>query len=197
MASHEIDPVADQAGRPLRADARRNRTRILEAAEAVFAAKGRAASTEEIAQLAGVGIGTVFRHFPTKEELLRAITGAQAAQMAADIEKLRGGGDPATAFFAFFTGTAERAARTKTVIDLLAEAGIDVSVTKPVHVLRKAIAELLTNAQRAGAVREDVGVAEVIALLVGVCQAIVHTPWDPDVRNRTLAIVFDGLRPKR
>src|SRR3989442_539577 len=57
----------------MRADARRNRARVLEAAEAVFAASGTAASTEEIARRAGVGIGTVFRHFPTKEALLEAI----------------------------------------------------------------------------------------------------------------------------
>jgi AcrR family transcriptional regulator len=192
MASYETAP----AGRPLRADARRNRTRILEAAEAVFAAKGTAASTEEIAQRAGVGIGTVFRHFPTKEALLQAIIGAQAARLADDIAALLSGGDPATAFFAFFTGMTERAARTKTVIDLLADAGIGISVAKPVHLLRQAIEDLLVNAQDAGAVRKDVSTPEVIALLVGVCQATLHTRWDRDVRDRTLAIVFDGLRPR-
>ncbi|WP_395110743.1 TetR/AcrR family transcriptional regulator [Actinomadura sp. SCN-SB] len=200
MASYEPAPAGrpqpTPAGRPLRADARRNRTRILEAAEAVFAAKGSAASTEEIAQQAGVGIGTVFRHFPTKEALLQAIIGAQAARLADDIEGLLRGGDPATALFTFFTGMTERAARTKTVIDLLAEAGIDISVSKPVHGLRRAIEDLLTNAQDAGTVRKDVSAPEVIALLVGVCQATVHTAWDRDVMNRTLAIVFDGLRPR-
>lgn len=192
MAPFEPAPEA----RPLRADARRNRARILEAAESVFAAKGRAASTEEIAQQAGVGIGTVFRHFPTKEALLRAITGAQAAQMAQDVEELLTGGDPATAFFTFFTGVTDRAARAKTVIDLLAEAGIDVTVAKPVHALRQAVEQLLVNAQDAGTVRKDVSAPEVIALMVGVCQATVHTAWDPEVRDRTLAIVFDGLRPR-
>jgi AcrR family transcriptional regulator len=197
MASYDPAPAgAGRNTRPLRADARRNRTRILEAAEAVFAAKGTAASTEEIAQQAGVGIGTVFRHFPTKEALLQAIVGSQAAQLADDIEKLLRGGDPATALFAFFTGMTERAARTKPVIDLLAEAGIDISVAKPVHILRRAIEDLLTNAQNAGTVRKDVRAPEVIALLVGVCQATVHTAWNADVRNRTLAIVFDGLRPR-
>ena len=62
-----------RAAKPLRADARRNQARVLAAAEAVFAAKGTAASTEEIARQAGVGIGTVFRHFPTKQALLEAV----------------------------------------------------------------------------------------------------------------------------
>src|SRR3982074_1256888 len=71
-------PFAAEAGdpagaKPLRADARRNRARILDAAEVVFSEKGASASTEEVASRAGVAIGTVFRHFPTKKDLLRAI----------------------------------------------------------------------------------------------------------------------------
>jgi AcrR family transcriptional regulator len=183
------------AGRSLRADARRNRTRILESAEAVFAAKGPAASTEEIARRAGVGVGTVFRHFPTKEALLQAIIGELAARLAEDTESLARHGDPATAFFTFFTRMVDRSSRTKTVVDLLAEAGIAVTVAKPVHLLRQSIEDLLSNAQRAGTVRADVRAPEVIALLTGVCQATLHTGWDPELRDRALGIVFDGLRP--
>ncbi|GAA3987036.1 TetR/AcrR family transcriptional regulator [Actinomadura viridis] len=186
-----------RAGKGLRADAQRNRARILEAAEAVFAAKGPAASTEEIALRAGVGIGTVFRHFPTKEALLQAIIGRLADRLAEDTASLAEGGDPGTAFFTFFAGMVERAARTKTVIDLLAEAGIAITVAKPIRMLRESIEDLLTNAQHAGTVRRDVRVTEVIALLIGVCQAALHTAWDPGLRERTLAIVFDGLRPAR
>jgi AcrR family transcriptional regulator len=198
MPSYKRAPAGPQAsaleGRSLRADAQRNRRRILEAAETVFAAKGPAASTEEIAQTAGVGIGTVFRHFPTKEELLRAIIEKVATRLAEDTERLLIEGDPATAFYAFFTRMVEESAQKKTVVDLLAEAGVDITVAKPLHVLRQAVQDLLANAQRAGTVREDVGVPEAMALLVGVCQAALHTAWEPDVRARTLEIVFDGLR---
>ncbi|MFB4315522.1 TetR/AcrR family transcriptional regulator [Actinomadura sp. 21ATH] len=185
------------AGRSLRSDARRNRARILAAAEQVFAAKGPAASTEEIARRAGVGVGTVFRHFPTKEALLQAILGDLAARLAADTESLARDGDPATAFFTFFTSMVERSTSTKTVIDLLAEADIPITLAKPVETLRRTIEDLLEGAQRAGSVRADVRSAEVIALLIGVCQAALYADWAPDLQDRTLAIVFDGLRPSR
>jgi AcrR family transcriptional regulator len=179
-------------GRPLRADAQRNRARILEAAEEVFSAKGAAASTEEIAQRAGVGIGTVFRHFPTKEALLQAIIGALAQRLTAETEALAAEGDPA-AFFTFFTRFVEQATRKKTLVDLLAEAGIGITVAKPVLALRLTIQTLLENAQQAGTVRADVRVPEVMALLIGACQASLHTPWDAELQKRTLAIIFDGL----
>ncbi|WP_158581729.1 TetR/AcrR family transcriptional regulator [Actinomadura spongiicola] len=183
-------------GRALRADARRNRARILQTAEAVFAAKGSAASTEEIAHKAGVGHGTVFRHFPTKEALLQAILEALADRLAEETRALVETGDPATAFFQFFTRMVEQSAEKKTVVDLLADAGIDVTAAKPIHALRQAIEELLANAQRAGTVREDVRVPEAMALIIGVCQASLHTSWGPDLQARTLAVVFDGLRPR-
>jgi len=198
MPNDQRVPEPDGVGEParaLRADAQRNRTRILEAAEAVFAAKGPSASTEEIAQKAGVGIGTVFRHFPTKESLLKAITHAVALRLAEETRALATEGDPATVLFTFFTRMVEQVAEKKTVVDLLAQAGIPVTVAKPVLALREAVEVLVAKAQQAGAVRADVGVPEVMALLIGLCQASLHTRWEPDLRDRTLAIVFAGLRP--
>ncbi|WP_169983050.1 TetR/AcrR family transcriptional regulator [Microbispora sp. H10836] len=198
MPNDQRVPEPDASAGPvraLRADAQRNRTRILEAAEAVFAAKGPSASTEEIAQKAGVGIGTVFRHFPTKESLLKAIMHAIAVRLTEETRALAAEGDPATAFFTFFTRTVEQAAEQKTVVDLLAQAGIPVTVAKPVLALREAVEVLVGRAQQAGAVRPDVRAPEVMALLIGLCQASLHTRWEPDLRARTLAIVFAGLRP--
>lgn len=199
MPAQKRSPVGSggtqDAARPLRADAQRNRARILETAEAVFAVKGPSASTEEIAQKAGVGVGTIFRHFPTKEALLQAIIEALAIRLTEETRRLVVEGDPATAFFTFFQRMAREATEKKTVVDLLAEAGIAITVAKPIHVLRQTIEELLANAQRAGTIREDVHAAEVIALLVGICQAGLHTTWEPELQDRTLAIVFDGLRP--
>jgi len=186
----------DAASQGLRADARRNRARILTAAEAVFAEKGAAASTEEVARRAGVAVGTVFRHFPTKEALLQAIVGDLVARLADEVDALVAHGDPGTALFGFFTSMVEQAAAKKTVVDLLAAAGIDLPVSKPVQALRQSIEALLTRAQQAGAVRADAGVAEVLALLTATCQAAVQAGWDPELQHRTLAIVFDGLRPR-
>lgn len=194
MPSDKRVPEAGPA-RALRADAQRNRARILEAAEAVFAAKGPSASTEEIAQRAGVGIGTVFRHFPTKESLLKAIMHELAARLAEETRTLVAQGDPATALFTFFTHMVEQAAEKKTVVDLLAEAGIAVTVATPVLALREAVEVLVGKAQQAGTVRADVRVPEVMALLIGLCQASLQTRWEADLRARTLAIVFAGLGP--
>ncbi|MEU6415642.1 TetR/AcrR family transcriptional regulator [Microbispora sp. NPDC046933] len=181
--------------RSLRSDAQRNRLRILEAAEVVFAMKGPSASTEEIAQRAGVGIGTLFRHFPTKKALLQAILKELAVRIATETEELVRSGEPASAFYEFFSRMVGQATKQKTVVGLLAEAGIAVSVAKPVNALRDAVEALLAGAQRAGKVRQDVGVAEVLALLTGVCQASMHADWSEELQDRTLAVVFDGLRP--
>lgn len=182
--------------KPLRADARRNRERILDVAEAVFDAKGTRASTEDVASGAGVGIGTVFRHFPTKTDLLKAIIGRGVERMAAQIQVLVDEGDPATAFFEFFTGMVAEASSKKTVVDLLGEAAEDLRADKPIGVWRSAIETLLAKAQDAGAVRADVQPPEVLALLLGTCQAAVSAGWDERLRDRTLAIVFDGLRAR-
>ncbi|ONH23025.1 TetR/AcrR family transcriptional regulator [Pseudofrankia asymbiotica] len=187
---------AEPASQGLRVDARRNRARILEAAGAVFAEKGASASTEEVARRAGVAIGTVFRHFPTKEDLLRALVGDLVARLDDEIRVLADEGDPATGLFVFFTSMVEQAAAKKTVVDLLAAAGVDLPVAKPVEALREPIDALLVRAQRAGAVRDDAGIREVLALLVATCQGALRGGWDHDLRAATLAIVFDGLRPQ-
>ncbi|MEU9844544.1 helix-turn-helix domain-containing protein, partial [Actinomadura sp. NPDC048032] len=97
-------------GRPLRADALRNRAKVLAAAEEVFAVQGTSASTEEVARKAGVGIGTVFRHFPTKESLLEAVLVALLKRLAAEARDLRAAADPGAAFFGFFTRVVSQAA---------------------------------------------------------------------------------------
>lgn len=185
---------ARPADRPLRADARRNRARILAVAEEVFAENGASASTEEVASRAGVAIGTVFRHFPTKNDLLAAIMKELLGRLTAEVESRNAEDEPGTAFFAFFARVVEEAAAKKTVVDLLAGAGISVGVAEPVQTLRQGIDTLLTRAQRAGAVRGDVRIDEVLALLVSACQGALLAGWDRELRERTLAIVFDGLR---
>src|SRR5438105_699085 len=87
------------AGRHLRADARRNRQRVLEAAEAVLATHGLAAPIDEIARAAGVGVGTVYRHFPTKEALLEAIVLSHLEPILAEVRSLLTAADPGGALF--------------------------------------------------------------------------------------------------
>lgn len=189
--------AAAGAARPLRADARRNRGRILEAAEAVFAAKGVAASTEEVARRAGVGIGTVFRHFPTKEALLEAVVDGHLRRLADEAVALAAADDPGAALAVFFGRAMERSPAKLALVDALAAAGVDVGrrAGSPAgRELHRALEALLARAQRAGAVRGDVGVADLVALLVGASRAAEHAGWDRGARARILAVVLDGLR---
>lgn len=177
----------------MRADAQRNRARILAAAEEVFVASGADASTEEVARRAGVAIGTVFRHFPTKNDLLAAIMKETADRLALEAETLAAEGDPATALFTFLTGVVERAAGRRTVVELL---DVDIRVDHQLNAMRAAVDTLLRRAQHAGAVRAGVRLDEVMALLIATSTAALRSGWDRDLRTRTLDIVFAGLRPR-
>ncbi|MFB9836381.1 TetR/AcrR family transcriptional regulator [Actinoallomurus acaciae] len=186
-----------RTGRPPRADAVRNRLKVLEAAEAVFDARGTTASTEEVARAAGVGIGTVFRHFPTKETLLEAVYVSRLRKLAEEAGALASADDPGVAFFAFFTRVVGHAATKNALSAALTEAGVDVrdAAAETGQGLKQALATLLSRAQEAGAVRGDVGLPEVMTLLVGASQAAERA--DVEVRDRALNVVFDGLRAHR
>ncbi|MUL42357.1 helix-turn-helix transcriptional regulator [Streptomonospora sp. PA3] len=185
---------AADGGRPLRADARRNRARILRAAEEVFAEQGASAATEEVARRAGVAVGTVFRHFPTKDDLLAAIMKEARRQLADEADALLASGDPATALFAFFSRVLAQASAKRTVVGALADAGSPIRVADQVDELRAAVAALLARAQEAGAVRPDARIDEVMALLTATTQAAVQSAWPPDLQSRTLAVIETGLR---
>ncbi|AQZ60400.1 hypothetical protein BKM31_01700 [[Actinomadura] parvosata subsp. kistnae] len=179
----------------MRADARRNRARVLDAAETVLARDGLAASMREIAEVAGVGVGTIYRQFPTKEALYQAIVEDRMRRLADRAGELATAEDPGAAFFEYFTTIVADSTMKKVLVDALAVAGIDAKAGSPD--IKGAIETLLTRAQRAGAVRGDVGMEELLALLSAACLAAQHHHWDEGLRTRTLAVVFDGLRPAR
>ena len=185
-----------QAARPVRADARRNRERILEAAEAVFADQGASASTEAVAARAGVAIGTVFRHFPTKDDLLKAVVMNLLTRLLADAEELVSDPSDAEALFAFGARVMAVAARNRAVAARLAETGTRVHVGDALVQLRPALDTLLERARAAGAVRADLRTGEVSALLAAVCQGAVDADWDEEFRGRALEVLFDGMRTR-
>jgi AcrR family transcriptional regulator len=180
--------------RALRADARRNRERVLAAARRAFAEQGYAVPLDEIAAAAGVGPGTVYRHFPTKEALFEAVSLANVEDLAADARARAVSDDPGGAFADFLDRLAEQALTKRDLPDALAGAG-SAAMAAAVADMHDALRGLLAKAQEAGGVRRDISAADLVALLKGLLHAVRGDP-DPDVRHRLLAVVHDGLRPK-
>jgi AcrR family transcriptional regulator len=186
-------------GAPRRADALRNRDRLLDAADAVFAAHGPSVSTEEIARRAGVGIGTLFRHYASKEALFEAVLARRLHRLADEIEALAENERADNAFFAAFSRAVAEAPGKLVLTDALAAGGVELGggVVDARGRLRQAFTLLLRRAQQAGAVRADVGVDEVFALLVGASRATAQSVFERGVLDRALVVVLDGLRPTR
>jgi AcrR family transcriptional regulator len=185
--------------RPLRADAQRNRDRVLEAARAAFAAQGSDASLDEIARRAGVGAGTVYRNFATKEALFEAVVFDRIGKLIEEARALSGDPDPGRAFSSFIECLAREGAHKRDFVEALASDGIRLNLaeTPIVRTLIGVLAQLLDSAQRSGAVRKDIDVDDVMALLTGTAYAICHSRADDEGTRRLLAIMCDGLRPGR
>jgi AcrR family transcriptional regulator len=145
--------------------------------------------------LAGVGIATVFRHFPTKALLLQAVLVRRFERLRAQAETLLGAADPGSAFFDFFRHLVDDAATKIAIGDALLDAGgdNDGEAATASRGLRRAVGELFARAQDAGAVRGDVELPEVYALLVATSRAAALTDLDERARARALTVVFDGL----
>lgn len=173
----------------LRADARRNRERVLGAAEAAFAAEGLAVPLDEIARRAGVGAGTVYRHFPSKEALFQAVVVERLEQFAAQARELLEASDPGEAFFGYFRRVVRQVSLNKALCDAL-----DASCkTDPAHGFRDAAGELFALAQKAGAVRGDIDAADLRGLVVGCVAAERQVPSGEHIVD----VVIDGMRARR
>jgi AcrR family transcriptional regulator len=183
--------------RPLRADAARNRARILEAAESVLASEGLSAPIDEIAKAADVGIGTVYRHFPTKEALFDAIVVNRVQRLVDEAESRADDAEPGPTFFEMFSLWVEQGTKHKALVEALANDGYDVvaATAEIKQHLRRAVEVLLVRAQEVGAVRDDVRIDDVMSLLSGACYASAYAGYDPGSRARAVAIMTDGLRP--
>ena len=184
------------AARPLRADAQRNRARILEAAEVVFAAEGIEVPVDTIAEKAGVGVGTLYRHFPTKEKLCEAILLDRLSALTLDARALAVAEDPAAAFFGFLGHIVEQGAAKRDLLVAVMGAGVEfeAAAAEVKEGLRDAVGVLLERAKGVGAVRPDVTATMVVALVGATCQAAAHSGAAPACDM--LAIVCDGLRPQ-
>jgi AcrR family transcriptional regulator len=191
------DATVAAGARPLRADAQRNRARILEAAEVVFAADGIEVPVDIIAVKAGVGVGTLYRHFPTKEKLCEAILLERLAALTVDAQALAEAEDPASAFFGFLQHIVEEGGAKRDLLVAVMGAGVEfeAAAAEVKDGLRAAIGVLLGRAQAVGAVRSDVDALAVMTLAGATCQAAAHSSGPPACD--LLGIVCDGLRPQR
>jgi AcrR family transcriptional regulator len=179
------------ADRPLRADAQRNRDKVLRAAQDAFAATGYGVPLDEIAAMAGVGPGTVYRHFPSKEELFEAVVTARLRDLIAAARGLANDPDPGQAFFDFLSRFRQEAAAKRDLPDAIAIPG---SLQDELHA---ALDVLLRRAQQAGAVRADITTQDLTALLKGLLRTINDRPpgiGDEGRADRLLTVVTDGLR---
>jgi AcrR family transcriptional regulator len=194
MTAEHSEPV-----KPLRADARRNRERVLEAARVAFAAEGLTVSLDRIAHRAGVGAGTVHRHFPTKEALFEAIVVGNIEGLTEEARVLSGADDAGAAFFAFFSRMVEHGAANRAFTGALVQAGADLQSVagRASGELLDALAVLLARAQRTGAVRDDVTAPQVKALLIGVLAGSEWLGGTEQDRLHLIAVICDGLRRLR
>ena len=176
--------------RPLRADAARNREKVLRAAREAFAESGYGVPLDEIAVRAGVGPGTVYRHFPAKEALFEAVVSARVEDLVHDARARASDSDPGGAFFGYLARIAEESAAKRDLPDAISIAG---SLRDD---LSAALDLLLRRAQHAGAVRVDVTTPDLIVLLKGVFASLGGTA-DPALRELVFAVLSDGLRPPR
>jgi AcrR family transcriptional regulator len=189
------EPVS-QAVPPKRADARRNYDRLLEAAAAAFAEHGADdVSLEEIARRAGVGIGTLYRHFPARQALLEAVYKDQVDGLDALAAKLLTAESPGAALAewirAFLAFGRTKRSLSAALIAMMGKQSELLSACS--MILRQRTEELLARAQEAGAARPDIKSADILRLTHGLIMATESTPSDAGQAERMTALVIDGL----
>ncbi|MFD9700759.1 TetR/AcrR family transcriptional regulator [Lentzea sp. NPDC059081] len=178
----------------LRADAVRNRELLLAAAVEEFARQGVDAPISAIARRAGLGKGTVFRHFPTKDDLVAAIVLDRVTRLTALAGDLLGAADAGAAVLEFL----RYAARQRQQLDLSFLSGdLGPEVADAQEHMARAIAALVDRARAEGALRHDITGTDVMLLMCVPNDVVKHVPdAPPDLWERYLAILFDGLRPE-
>jgi AcrR family transcriptional regulator len=187
-----------ETGRPLRADARRNHERILEAAREVFADCGVDAQMDDIARRACVGVGTVYRHFPTKEALLVELVRQKFRVFAVGARTaLERDGEPFEVFADMLRRNADVCARDAAIQHALSGVGehIWAQAQAEYEELNALSSELIARSQRAGTMRPDVRATDIAMLMCGVSSTMTHNAPGFDW-HRHLELVIDMLRAR-
>jgi len=188
---------SEKSPRKPRADAVRNRERVLEAAKVVFGAGGAEASLEAVARAAGVGIGTLYRHFPTREALFEAVYRREVQQLADLAEQLKQEAKPVDALRQWLRSNVQFVATKKGMSEALALAAYKNSelFSYSFDRLTRAVGGLLDRAIAAGEIRDDISPEDVLRALVGMCYMHDQPGWQTSVL-RLVDVFIDGLRLK-
>lgn len=193
----------DTAERPLRADAARNRQKVLAAARIAFAEGGPDVAVSEILKIAGVGSGTLFRHFETKRDLLLAVLEQTFDEFDATIEQALSAEDPWEGLVSMLTAVAEVQARDQAFLQAVGpELFAEESMLQRNAAMMERMGAFIDRAQAAGVVRADLSVVDlpfVISAIGGAtqhCAPAAAAGLPPDLWRRYLGIVLDGLRPE-
>ncbi|MBM7437257.1 AcrR family transcriptional regulator [Streptomyces sp. HB132] len=191
--------TAPTPARPMRADARRNHDRLLSEARTSFAAQGTDASLEDIARKAGVGIGTLYRHFPNRQALMNAVFQEALSALLDRSRELAHAGQPCTALVEWLGAIITHAGEYRGLAQaLMSASGDETSALTSCHVpLRQAGAQLLARAQSSGSVRADVSIDDLLQLTNAIALAAERTPADPALADRLLRLTLRGLKADR
>ena len=184
----------EEAGRPMRADAKRNYDRLVAAARTVFAQEGGGASMEAIAKEAGVGVGTLYRHFPKRIDVVEAVYREDVDELNSVARTAVRDLEPWPALVAWLEAFVRYAAGKKRFLNELHEAfaeNPDLQSASRERIVG-ALSIVLTRAQEAGEVRDDVDADDLMQLLGSMCMSATLTP---DQSGRLLLMIQDGLRP--
>jgi len=189
------DAAADPTAKALRADAQRNRDALLEAAAAAFTEHGTDASLEDVAKRAGVGIGTLYRHFPTRDALVEAAYRRGVEGLCDQADLLAADHAPAEAlelWMSTFVGYVATKRGLAGSLKLASDKNADLFTY--VHGrIHDAMAGLIDNAEKAGEIRSDVNPYDLMRALSGLCMVSDKPDWQDQAR-RLISLLMDGLR---
>ncbi|MGH3733151.1 MAG: TetR/AcrR family transcriptional regulator [Acidimicrobiales bacterium] len=185
--------------KPMRVDAQRNHDKILQAAEEIFALDGVTVPIDTVAERAGVGIGTLYRHFPTKEALYEAIVVTRIDELIGTAEAYIRDTDavPSAALDAFLREFASQASAKRDLFEALEQSGFDFKA-RFAHQVDELLARIDVLRQRAvdaGTIRGDVETADIMNLVMGTCHAAGNAGTDDLALQRCVGIVIAGLQP--
>jgi AcrR family transcriptional regulator len=189
------NPGVEGEPRRLRADAERNRRRLIEAATEMFCERGLEIGVGEIARQAGVGRGTLFRNFPTKDHLIAAVVTDRMAESVARAREALEARNPGDALFDLIDSSIGRVASDRALFDAIGDTWLNnPEIRAGHHQMMDVLDQIVRRAQAAGAVRDDIGAVDVLMLIKGICEAMqAFSQLDQVIVERQLDLLWSAI----